>query len=88
MFISVGAGKRDTGSLEKKILMPFKNIKDIIKKIMTCYSVTTKGNKRNWIEEQQGKTGVNWRKDFLTAKVIKHWKWKFKVITEVLRRTF
>lgn len=52
--------------------MPFKNIKDIIKKIMTCYSIATKDNKRNGIELWQGNTGLNTRKNFLTAKVIKH----------------
>lgn len=55
-----------------KLPMPFKNIKDIIKNIMTCYSISTKDNKRNGIELWQGNTGLNTRKNFLTAKVIKH----------------
>lgn len=60
--------------------MPFKNIKDIIKKIMTHHSVATKDNKRNGTELWQGNTGLNMRKNFLTAKVIKHGEGKLEAI--------
>lgn len=68
--------------------MPFKNIKDIIKKITTCYSVATKDNKRNGIELWQGRTGLNMRKNFLTAKVIKHRKGKLEAIRDALWGSF
>lgn len=67
--------------------MPFKNIKDTIEKIMTCYSVTTKDNKRHRIELWQGKTGLNTRKMFLTAQVIKHRKGKLEAIRDALWRS-
>ena len=67
--------------------MPFKNIKDTIKKIMTCYSVTTKDNKRNGTELWQGKTGLNMRRMFLTAQVIKHRKGKLEAIRDALWRS-
>lgn len=57
-------------TLRRNFLMPFKDIKDITNKIMTCYSVTAKDNKRNGIELWQGKIGLNMRKNFLTAKVL------------------
>lgn len=43
---------------------PFKNIKDTMEKITTCYSFATKDNKRNGIELWQGKTGLNMMKTF------------------------
>lgn len=56
--------------LSRNFLEPFKNIKDVIRKMMTRYSVTTKDNKRNGTELWPGKTGLNMRKNFLTAKVL------------------
>lgn len=58
--------------LRAHFLMPFKNIKDITEKIMTCHSIATKDNKRNGTEPWQGNPGLNVRKNFLTAKVIQH----------------
>lgn len=57
--------------LREHFLMPFKNIKDITEKIMTCHSIATK-DKRNGTEPRQGNPGLNMRKNFLTAKVIQH----------------
>lgn len=56
--------------LSRNFLEPFKNIKDVIRKMMTRYSVTTKDNKGNGTELWPGKTGLNMRKNFLTAKVL------------------
>lgn len=54
--------------LSRNFLVPFKNIKDVIRK-MTRYSVANK-DKRNGTELWPGKTGLNMRKNFLTAKVL------------------
>lgn len=86
-----GQGRRRTGvSLflwGKSRLRGNFHIKDTIKKIMTCYSVTTKDNKRNGIELWQGKTGLNMRKTFLTAEVIKHRKGKLEANRKALWRS-
>lgn len=86
-----GGGRRRTGVClflwGKSRLRGNFHIKDTIKKIMTCYSVTTKDNKRNGIELWQGKTGLNMRKTFLTAEVIKHRKGKLEENRKVLWRS-
>ena len=73
--------------LRENFPSPFKNIKDTMEKITTCYSFATKDNKRNGIELWQGKTGLNRRKTFLTSKVIKHRKGKLEAIRDALWRS-
>lgn len=65
--------------LREAALILLENIDDIIKKVMTHYSVTTKDNKRNGIELWRGRIGLNMRKDFLIAEVIKHLKEKLEI---------